>query len=280
MIRNLPTAQTLCESSITIYFNAWDALQELIQKFEENYQVELYVKKTDEYDEEREDYIERIQPDLKVIANLVQQSNELALKAKIAKVSPYLLLTNIEKKIGAAKDYDFHEFITLEAMSLIRVSNGVTSCQLSESFTQLYEKYRTLRNQITHLGYSEILSAQLILADLIEFYISLWPDRHWLKDRLAFNSVQAIWHFSHHTCPEAEVLYGWDNDLKSIQAQKFIRLFSVKKKDLSFLCPHCYKAAKHTDYDPPPPKTAKTAYLFKGSKINCLMCQSNSVMAG
>jgi hypothetical protein len=113
---------------------------------------------------------------------------ELALKARICAVSPYLLLLDTGMKLSAApKQIDFSELRTLDAVDLPGAVNTLTDKPVPDDFIGQYTNLRSLRNKIMHLGEASIsLAPETILRQAVSLYLSMWPDRNWLSDRLNF----------------------------------------------------------------------------------------------
>jgi hypothetical protein len=108
----------------------------------------------DGWNEEWVWYLAACQPDFQSICTLIQQSNELALKAKIRSVSPFLLLLGSERRFSTTpKAVDFSEFKTLDAVELPGAVNTFRETHLSDKFIQSYNEIRSIRNKIAHLGY-------------------------------------------------------------------------------------------------------------------------------
>jgi hypothetical protein len=87
--------------------------------------------------------------------SLLQQSLEIELKARIAIVSPYLLIAgdpqSWPKGEKSRKIVGFSDFRTIDAIHLCRVHDTVSDTLLPTDFAQFYTDVRKARNKIVHL---------------------------------------------------------------------------------------------------------------------------------
>jgi hypothetical protein len=88
---------------------------------------------------DKEEFMARAQPDLQLAYTLIQQSQEIALKAKICAVSPFLLLLGSDVRTWPKHDADFTQFRTLDASDLIKVANTVCSPGINCKFAEIYQ---------------------------------------------------------------------------------------------------------------------------------------------
>lgn len=152
MIVNLPTAGALNTTALKLYFRAWHGIVTILHDFDRTYETnadEWLVPDTGLFAEERVDYLEGSQEDLHAILSIVQQCNEIALKARIVAVSPYLLLLNNDVGFTAiGKDIEFSSLRTLDAVDLPKAVNTLTTTPLSQAYIQRYGELRVQRNHI------------------------------------------------------------------------------------------------------------------------------------
>jgi len=92
--------------------------------------------------------------------SLLKKLLEIELKARIAKVSPYLLIAGEPQSWPAGIDnshrVDFSDFRTLDSVHLCKVCNIVSDHPLPLAFVQLYSEVRKTRNKIAHLNAGNI----------------------------------------------------------------------------------------------------------------------------
>jgi hypothetical protein len=99
VIINIPTAGSLNDTALRLHFSAWTSMIRMIED------VDFILDRDDEehWKERWPEYLATCQPELQSVCALIQQSNELALKAKICKVSPFLLLLGTSQSLAKAE---------------------------------------------------------------------------------------------------------------------------------------------------------------------------------
>lgn len=274
MIANIPTPESLSDVALRLYVSAWSSIVLMRAEFDSMYQDDPTGK---EWREERADYLIACQPELQSICTIIQQSNELALKARICSISPFLLLLRSDAKLSTSpKDIDFSEFRTLDAVELPGAVNTFCSEHLSDRFIQTYNEVRSLRNRISHLGQSsrQILPEELTRILMFQ-YAELWPGRGWLNDRVRYASTtrRAFFHDGKYATAEMEVMHELPDTLRMMTGAEFKRLFGRPKTTRRYLCHHCIYEASTRYADENLLKTCKTAFLdTSGQALDCAMC--------
>jgi hypothetical protein len=130
VIINIPSPEDLNDVALRLYFSAWSDLINMLAVFDQHFEVLPEEELTDE----RRDYLELCQPELQSIVTVIQQSNELRLKALICEISPLLLLLRNDQKLNKIhKDTEFSEFKTLDDARFSRFSG---TSRRSECFVQ------------------------------------------------------------------------------------------------------------------------------------------------
>src|ERR1700730_15019831 len=114
MLKNIPPSDSLEQISLRIYFAAWIHVYDIRVDF-------LHAEAGDDT-REKDEFLARAQPDLQLSYTLIQQSQEIALKAKICAVSLFLLL---DGRHWPKPDADFAECRTLDASDLVKVINAI-----------------------------------------------------------------------------------------------------------------------------------------------------------
>lgn len=276
MIVNLPTVDGLTTMALKLYFRAWTNARDTLIQFERHYPKSgFFGSPTSQWNDERAYFLESIQDDLQANLALLQQCNELALKARIAEVSPYLLLVKSDVPFSnAAKNVDFAMLRTLDAVDLPPAVNTLTMKPLTDAYIEIYGKLRVLRNQYAHLGVAGIILDPLkMLGDIIDQYLSLWPDRAWLKDQVDMASTgQGAFYDDKNWSPRQEVMLSFSYDRVIIANASFKKLFRVTKAAVDYACHRCLDDWA-ISRNGPRATGAKTAYYRRSDKvIHCLMC--------
>ena len=200
-----------------------------------------------EWSQEKTEYLDCCQSDLQSCCTLMQQSNELALKARIAEVSPFLLLFRNDRKLSAKpEDIDFADLRTLDAHDLPRAVNSFCPRPLNETFITDYEWVRSLRNKIIHLGsVDKQFEPDALLKLMIRQFIELWPGKGWLAERLAYerSSRAAFFDDGKWRSAEGNVLSELEETLARFTKSEFKKLIGFEKSERRYLCPSCvYKS--------------------------------------
>lgn len=278
MIVDPPTATALNQVAIRLYFSAWESLLGLKMDFDSYWEAAAddWYRKTDEWKEEWPQYLTACRPELETICAIIQQSNELALKARICEVSPYLLLLKSDLRFkNEGAELKFSDLRTLDAVDLPGAVNTICETKLTSSFVQSYNELRALRNKYTHIGETgRELSIEWLAQKLLQQYQSLWPNREWLVDRLrsASTTRNSYFHDYSYSSPYSDVLYEWPYILKFVGKGDFKRLFGFPKSARRYLCHSCFDSAT-TKTGSPSVGACETAYLLPGrEKLKCLLC--------
>jgi len=281
MIINLPTSDALNTTAVKLYFRAWHGIMEMLHDFDLMFAGSASAWSGSEDDDclqERNEYIEAAQEDLHAILSIVQQSNELALKARIAAVSPYLLLLNSDISFNAtANDTDFATLRTLDAVDLPKAVNSLTQTPVSTAYIQRYGELRLQRNQYAHLGNTSApLEPMGMCASMVGQYIELWPDRPWLRDRVDCLAHGREGFFDgKHWSPLQEVLLSLDYDRVLIPAAGFRQLFGVKKAAVKFACFQCLDDWAISRNGPTAGEAPTAYYDGETSSMHCLICDAD-----
>lgn len=278
MILNPPTAEGLNDAALSLHFSTWQTLVSIITDFQENFESESLPNEPESmWADEWVEYVTAAQSDIRPVLTLLQQSNELALKARLCSVSAFLLLIGADTRFkSSAKDLEFDDLPTLNAVELPGAVNTLTPTPISEKFLTKYTELRKTRNKIMHLGLATVEFDPFdLLHDLIAIYCELWSDRAWLQDRLAFGGRGASVFFDdgRHWSIAAGVMLEWDFAAALMTGAEFKRLFGFAKSKRRYVCLNCFENAttKWSDYNF---SEIGTAHLSSKTELFCLMCQS------
>ncbi len=188
--------------------------------------------------------------------SLLQQSQELFLKAIVAEISPYLLIVG-EPSSWPKPDHngsvDFSSFKTLDAVQLCRAVRIVSSTGLPDQFIQFYERLRQVRNKIIHLDARVIKTeVKTVLADILTAQKFMFPNTRWCEFRLDYIISTEEYH-------DKENLFTGDDYTTDLMISEvntaFLELdeFQIKeffyydsRKDF-YRCPHCLSKRENSD---------------------------------
>lgn len=272
MITDLPTSDDLNDSARALVNMAWETALEVFRLIERT-QLEAW----DNDGGFRKDYHASRQPALRHALVMVHQAQELGLKARIAAVSPYLLLVG-EPRLwpsGAERrPTSFEEFRTLDAADLVRVHNTVCDTPLDANFSRLFEEGRRARNKIVHLGGHRIVSdARDILILILDTHAALFPGVRWAKARMDHE-----FYGSYALAGGDNISTGLLNDFELLQkviAPRYIRRhFEFDKRRRAFMCLTC--SSDQLDWE----AGSRFAQLLEGSEdqLFCAVCANTQTV--
>jgi hypothetical protein len=205
--------------------------------------------------------------------SLLQQSLEIFLKAKIAEVSPFLLIAGDPQswpspnKLGQV---EFSDFRTLDAAHLCR-SARIVSTGLTDQFVQFYTRLRKERNKIAHLNASSIKAeVSAILVDILTAHKHLFPTELWVDFRKRYlvstgeyTDKEALFTGDDYThdkvCREVSAALS---ELEPRHAKQFFE-YDTRKKGLS--CPKCLELRSGDD-------EWRFAQKQQDGSIKCIAC--------
>lgn len=178
---------------------------------------------------------------LAVAITLLQQGTEFLLKAKIAAVSPLLLIAGgvREWPKGCDKsDIPFAAFRTLDAQDLPRLHDAVTSARLSDTFRQSYDAARMLRNTIVHTVDKKLSkTAKDVLVSLLETTEALIAPQGWLPVRKQYLNQYPDPRFTYNS-----LITEMNNVINALSPADAQRFFGLKRGLRRYRCYRCHTA--------------------------------------
>ncbi len=277
MIVEVPTAEDFHKAGLNQLYLAWRFALQVTEEFEKS-EAAAYHLSDAEAQEASHDYWNKSQPALANSYSLVQQAMEMALKARIARVSPYLLIARDPKEWPRGVDtkpIPFSAFRTLDAADLLRVHNAFSTPALDVAFQTFWDNLRRERNKVMHSVSGTQFDATLLIRSILSAAKYLFPDRAWPQ------------HLFYMETEGPDGAYGWDVDYQynfvmrqTAVATRYLapaeckQLLGFDKKKRAYVCPHCLDSANR-DYQEEFPALAQ---LSNGSvspfKLNCIVCQN------
>lgn len=276
MIVGAPIAEELNGVALRLYFSAWSSLIGIWADFARNFEG-FGPRDPHGWEDEWAEYLVAAQAEMQSIFSLVQHGNELALKAMICEVSPFLLLIGNDLRLSAepASDLIFSDFRTIDAVDLPAAVNNFCPRRLSPQFLQMYNDIRGFRNKFVHLGHSDRRFDPFeLLHKLVALYGHLWPQRHWLKDRVEFASEErrAFFEDGKHFSMLAEIMDEQEFNIQLFSKSEFKLVFGEAKSKRRYFCFDCLDGATTgwSSYG----ENAKTAFVLSENRqaLHCAMC--------
>lgn len=132
-------------------------------------------EETGDRDVQRSECISRSEVEMGNALRYLNQANELALRARICRVSPYLFLIGTGSRLPSGEsDIEFADLRTIDVVDLPRVVNAVSPEKKSGSFAKYVRNLRVERNHQTHLGGSErSVDAKLLASQISRQFVEL-----------------------------------------------------------------------------------------------------------
>jgi hypothetical protein len=289
MIINVPTADDLQTISLRLYFKAWAEVIEIITDWYESsglLKLGKWIPEEDQFegdvevDEDKawQAYLDAAQSDFQGIYTMMQQSQEIGLKALICEVSPFLLLKRHEAKAVDAEThtYDFTDFQTIDAADLIRAHNTFCNRGISPEFQRQFEEIRKSRNKIHHLGiHRNPIDPGFIIDSLLNQYGELYPGRRWLGDRRHFATVNRWSTVGLDSGGWSELTQVFDelwNILPTLPEIHFRTIMRHGPEEQRYICHACVAEANLGEREPYP-TDIPTSYLTEdGTHVHCMVC--------
>ena len=236
-----------------------------------------YPKGECDWSQEWIEYSNHCISDIDLVCSTIAQSCEIAMKAKVAEISPYLLLAGGDFNFSKSKDVvDFSDFRTISAVDLPSALKVICDNPLSDKFITMYGELRKIRNSVVHIGdQPNEISISKIVEYLVLQYCTLWDGKLWLKYYLEYSSKSRKSNlFDGSNWNEyADVKSFWSELISVLTKGQFKRLIGKPKNQKRYFCPRCMYYAG-SDYFEPDLKEHATAYYNGKDNLDCIMCGS------
>ncbi|HYD88867.1 MAG TPA: hypothetical protein VEA80_15440 [Vitreimonas sp.] len=247
MICDIPTSAEFETAALNLLNLAWSIGIDIATELDEahGFGVELNKKET-------ADFWSLAQPALGNGFALVQQAQEMALKGRIAAISPFLLISGAPREwpSGSSKqDTSFARFRTIDAADLIKVLHTVCDLngRLPTGFEEFFERVRLQRNAIVHAGgIGRQVEVTELLIGVLQTARDLFPAKSWAKRRREYceNDRIAITYSTDHVGYQVLREFGKAHGLlKPAERQTY---FGTTKARL-YSCPQCRADADRID---------------------------------
>ena len=225
------------------------------------------------------DFARRAEPEIATALTLVAQGAEFLLKAKIAAVSPWLLLSRNSDgwpKLCDQKDVPFAEFHTIDAQDLVKIHDTFCQPRLSEEFRQVFRELRRKRNAMMHTvdfrlqtTLTEIIEHVLVVADVLTVP-GTWPIERSLFLEISRDSAIDADAVAFLLAREFLVV------TEKLTPAKLQRHFGLPPKRRMYLCPVCRHSYEDSELE------ARTAVLQpntpQANEVYCFVCRTSSAV--
>lgn len=220
----------------------------------------------------KEEFWQAAKQPISVALALSQQGIELLIKARIAEISPYLLLAGSPREWPSGcseKDTPFADFRSIEAHELVRAHDAVVTPRLSESFKTQFERLRRLRNLIFHgVDKNSRPKAEDVIRIILEAVSCLHQPKSWIQIRRDYleNTPNSIAFSSDQV--EYVLISEMLNVIERLTTSEIKKYFGFNKKQRTYICNSCAGNCRDAGFEPkvallsPNTATATQVYCF------------------
>ena len=275
MIIDIPSSSDFEQSGATFLNLAWDHVINLLLVPAE-FDLESY----DEVENVTDKFWTGAKTEIATAAALAQQGIELLLKAKIAGVSPFLLISGDPRDWprGCDKvDVPFADFRTIDAQDLLRAHDAVCFSRLTDEFKTSFDKLRRMRNGLFHTVDKRItIRAEEVVHAILFGSESLLGPFNWLNRRRDYLSETTVTDQFSPDPTNYRILRELTVITDTMQPSDLLRFIGINKKQRRYLCMTC--KFECSDFDPD--LVANFAQLKPNSPtstiLHCFACGSDT----
>jgi hypothetical protein len=288
MITEIPGATDFARASVNLLHLAWETAVRALSTFESEHAV--YAEDPEVWSPEEAIQAARFfwdfsQPELGNALTLIQQAIEMALKGRIASVSPFLLIAKDARDYPSGSDKGdvaFSAFRTIDAADLLRVHNSVFPVRLGHDFQNFWDVIRRQRNTIIHsVAVEPRIEAKDILAHVLLVNEFLHGEQSWPKRRLAYSDTEEFWaaHPQMVNYKYGFVLDEMATAVQNLPPSTIKKYLGFDKKARSYICPNCYEYADRKLQREVMPHLAQLRPRGVGSKsLYCFVCKKTTAV--
>lgn len=272
MITDVPTVDEFMTAGLNQLYLAWQIAMQAIG----DYEMVSEVVDVEEGDEAGQDYWAKSQPALANAFGLTQQAMEMALKGRIAAVSPYLLISRDPKEWPKGVDtgaVPFSEFRTLDAVDLVKVHNTFAHMRLPEAFVNFWNDVRRDRNRIMHSVPARPIEGMTLVRTVLTAAETLFSDTPWPLLLLRMESEGKYAAYGLDDGTQNVVMKQVDMTVRNLMPAESRRFFGFDPGRREYSCPTCLDQA-NSDWDQELPKLAQFAGRRVGDTVlHCALCK-------
>lgn len=273
MITEIPTASEFQAAGINQLYLAWQIAMQAVHDYEEI--AGLILDDEAEEDAASAEFWTKSQPALANAFGLIQQAMEMALKGRIASISPFLLISRDPKDWPKGADtvaVPFSEFRTLDAADLVKVHNTFSSISFDENFRAFWDNVRRDRNKIMHSFSPRSFDPQTLVRTILTAAEALFSDMRWPQRLLIMEAEGKYAAYGLNEGTQNAVMWQIDVATHCLTPAENKRFFGYDSDRRSYLCPNCYLQADR-DYQESWPKLAQFPSRSPGQRaLHCVVC--------
>ena len=273
MIVDVPTPADFYAAGVNQLFLAWQIAMASLEEYD---QALDYGAEDDS--ETRAEYWRRAQPALANAYSLIQQGMEMALKGRIASVSPLLLIGDPADWPGraATQDVSFGEFRTLDAADLVKVHNSIAAPPLDNRFKTFWEEVRRERNRIMHSVAAKAFEPVELVRAILTAAAALFGDMRWPARLIEMEADGRLAALGYDDNVQNNVMRQVNAALEHLTPAEAKRFLAYDKDRRGYICPHCYAAASK-DWQETWPHLAQLQTKAPGAiDLSCIVCETDT----
>lgn len=275
MIIDVPTPSEYQTGGLNQLYLAWQIAMASLHEFDDA----LSYGAEDDADT-RADYWRRSQPALANAYGLIQQAMELALKGRIAAISPLLLIGDPADWTGkaAVEDISFGEFRTLDAADLVKVHNSIATPPFDDAFKTFWDDLRRERNKIMHSTKPKNFDPADVVRAILTAASALFAERRWPAVLLEMEQEGRLAALGFNDNVQNHVMRQVEAALTHLTPGEAKRFLGFDTKKRAYMCPPCYFAANR-DWQEEWPHLAQFPTKVKGATdLACIVCDTVTVV--
>lgn len=201
----------------------------------------------------------------------------MALKGKIANISPYLLLARDPRdwpKGADTTNVPFSAFRSLEAADLIKVYNTVAPEPVGDKFKVVWEEIRRDRNVLIHSFSRKKFDPEQLIRLILTVAESLLGDVSWPKRLLDLESEGKFSLFGYGSSFDHNtVMDHIDLAIAHLNPAEAKQFFGFEKRRRAYVCPNCWQQAER-DWQDGWAKLAQLTGKARGeTQLKCVLCE-------
>lgn len=272
MITEIPTSAEFHAVGLNQLYLAWEIAMKAVRETDD---YEQFISDAS-YEDDKAASWQKAQPALANAFALVQQAMEMALKGRIAKVSPYLLIARDPKDWPRAvekSDVPFSEFRTVDAADLLKVHNTFSDLPLDDTFRDFWEKVRRDRNKIMHSVAPQAFDPATIVRNILTVAETLFSEISWAERLIDIKFDNTDWFLDDYS--QNDAMWQIELAMRQLTPAECDRFFNFKPKQRAYQCPECRSKAETKNYDELPSLAQLLSKNKNETGLKCVFCNQH-----
>lgn len=279
MITEIPTAADFHSAGLNQLYLAWQIAMQVMRDHEEVQQLDPDLTEH-EATAAAAVYWFKAQPALANAFGLVQQAMEMALKGRIAAISPYLLIARDPKDWPGGvetRPIPFSDFRTLDAADLVKVHNTFADTPLNNMFRAFWDEVRRDRNKLMHSVRAKTFEPTVLIRSILTAAETLYSETRWPQQ--LFNMEAEGAYAAYGYPPEGNhniVMSQIERAVRNLARADNKRFFGFDPKKRAYVCPLCWSRADR-DWQEDWPALAQLSSKLRGEAyLRCVVCDETT----